>query len=257
MSLKNIQNKTTIHNNRLMKITYLNHSGFLLEDKDFSMLIDYYNPSKNKLIESIVKTSLKNSGKFYILSSHSHPDHFDAKILDFKTLRKDIKYIFSKDIEELIFNKDSSEVFIEKFEQYEDNIVKIKAFGSTDIGISFFIESSSKKIFHAGDLNNWHWNEEFTEDEIKEAEDFYHKELRDISLEISELDLAMFPIDPRLGTDYMKGAIEFIDKIHVKLFSPMHFQGQYEKTWVFDEYAKSKNCILIKWKEEGDVFYEN
>ena len=38
--------------------------------------------------------------------------------------------------------------------------VKIKAFGSTDIGISFLVSVDGVDIFHAGDLNWWHWWDE-------------------------------------------------------------------------------------------------
>jgi len=235
-----------------LKLTYLNHSGFLLNCKNFAVVIDYYNPAKNAIIYRIVEESLKSESAFYVLSSHSHPDHFDPEILKFKFLRRDIKYIFSKDIENLNFIKDRNMVFLDKFEVYEDDNLKIKAFGSTDLGISFYIKACSKEMFHAGDLNNWHWNEEFTKEETRSAEDFYYSELKDITKEVKHLDLAMFPIDPRLGRDYMKGAIEFLEEIKVKLFAPMHFQGQYEKILAFDEYAKSKGSTLIRWKDNGE-----
>lgn len=237
-----------------LKITYLNHSGFLVEEENYSMVIDYYNPQRIKLIDDIVNSSLKASEKFYVLSSHSHEDHFDPKILSFKDIREDIQYIFSKDIEDIIINKDINPIYLEKSQVYKDDLIKIKAFGSTDIGISFYIESKYNKIFHAGDLNNWHWNEEFTEDETKEAEDYYHRELEYIKNEMSKLNIAMFPVDPRLGKDYMKGAMEFLEEIQVDLFFPMHFQGEYEKAWAFEEYAKLKNCKLIKFKDPGTTF---
>ena len=49
-------------------------------------------------------------------------------------------------------------------------MLRIQAFGSTDVGISFLIHLQGKSIFHAGDLNNWHWSEESTEQEIRKAE---------------------------------------------------------------------------------------
>ncbi|MEI3154718.1 MAG: hypothetical protein V8S95_06185 [Odoribacter sp.] len=48
--------------------------------------------------------------------------------------------------------------------------MRIKAFGSTDIGISFLIDIDNIRIFHAGDLNNWHWEEESTPEEIAGTE---------------------------------------------------------------------------------------
>ncbi len=235
----------------LLKLTYLGHSGFLIEDEMFSMVIDYYSASSNDFSYDKISKAFKNKGKFYVLSSHSHPDHFDTEILRFKNIREDIIYIFSKDIEDLIYENFSDIIYLEKNNIFKDDLIDIKAFGSTDLGISFYIKTPKKSIFHAGDLNNWHWNEESMESEVKEAEDFYKRELCDIKKEVSNLDLAMFPIDPRLGEDYMKGAMEFIEKIDVKVLSPMHFQGDYEKAWAFFDFAKSKKCELIKWKDIG------
>ncbi len=41
---------------------------------------------------------LHRPGKLYVLASHFHPDHFNKEVLDWKTQRPDIIYIFSKDI---------------------------------------------------------------------------------------------------------------------------------------------------------------
>ena len=50
-------------------------------------------------------------------------------------------------------------------------------------------------------------------------------------------DAAMFPIDPRLGKDYMRGAQQFIDAIEVDHFIPMHFGEHYAKANAFAPYA--------------------
>ena len=38
-----------------------------------------------------------------------------------------------------------------------DNM-KIKTLESSDIGVAFLIEIEGKVIYHAGDLNWWHWD---------------------------------------------------------------------------------------------------
>ena len=39
--------------------------------------------------------------------------------------------------------------------------IKVKAYGSTDAGVSFLVTTSGgRKIFHAGDLNDWHWQDD-------------------------------------------------------------------------------------------------
>jgi len=157
-----------------MKVTYIYHSGFAIEYQDITIIIDYFRDSGNKRNEGVVHEQLLNrSGKLYVLSSHVHPDHFNSEVLKWKEKRPDIQYVFSKDILDAGKAKIKDAIYLNKLDVYQDDLLKIKAFGSTDIGISFLIELGGKKIFHAGDLNNWHWKEESTLEEIKEAEDNY------------------------------------------------------------------------------------
>ena len=117
--------------------------------------------------------------------------------------------------------------------------------------ISFVIERNEKKIFHAGDLNNWHWDEESTEAEIRAAESAFTRKLRKIASEYPEFDLAMFPVDPRLGHNYMKGAMQFVEAIKVKTFAPMHFGIDYKSANKFEDFAKSHGCNFMKITEQG------
>ena len=57
-------------------------------------------------------------------------------------------------------------------------IIRIEAFGSTDVGISFLIDLQGVRLFHAGDLNNWHWSEESTPQEIRKAEGDFLAEIK-------------------------------------------------------------------------------
>mgnify|MGYP000470744888 FL=1 len=141
---------------------------------------------------------------YIILASHFHPDHFHPEVLKWKEQKPDIKYIFSKDILKRRRAKADDAIYLKKGDAYQDELLTIKAFGSTDVGISFLIETEGRRIFHAGDLNNWHWKDESTPQEVAEAEGNYLKELDIIAKETSVMDLVMFPVDPRLGTDFMR-----------------------------------------------------
>ncbi len=238
-----------------MRLNYIYHSGFVIEGNDFSIIIDYYKDSGATFDSGIVHERILNHpGKLYVLSSHSHPDHFNPAILKWKEKHPDIQYIFSSDILDEKKTKLSDAVYLKKSEFYKDNILTIKAFGSTDIGISFAIEVEGKKIFHAGDLNNWHWNEESSSEYAKEAEDFYLKELDDLYQQEKYFDAVMFPIDKRLGKDYMKGAEQFLDKIKVGLFLPMHFDENYEAANAFEKFALTKNTQFGKIASRGQYF---
>ncbi|GAB6008944.1 MBL fold metallo-hydrolase [Dysgonomonas reticulitermitis] len=232
-----------------MKLTYIYHSGYAIEAENFTIIIDYYKDSENEVVRNNL---LNTKGKLYILSTHSHHDHFNKEILNWKNEHPDIIYIFSKDILSHKLAKDSDAVYLDKSGFYKDETLSIQAYGSTDLGVSFLIKAEGKVIFHAGDLNNWHWNEESTEDEIKEAEDFYQRELDLLAANVKHLDLAMFPIDPRLGKDYMKGAEQFVDAIQTDILAPMHFDEAYDKAAAFAGIALNKGCKCIRWKQTGE-----
>lgn len=232
-----------------MKLTYIYHSGFAIEGDNFTIIIDFYKDTPDNIVYNKL---LKQEGKLYVLSTHSHYDHFVPEILSWKEINPNITYIFSKDILHEGKAQADDAIYLDKLETYKDSILSIKAFGSTDIGVSFLINTDNKQIFHAGDLNNWHWNEESTQDEVSEAENFYHRELSLLANEVKHLDLAMFPIDPRLGKDYMKGAQEFINTIKTDIFAPMHFDEAYEKIAKFEPYAIARNCKYISWKKLGE-----
>lgn len=232
-----------------MKLTYIYHSGYAIEAEGFTVIIDYFRDSDNGIVYNEL---LKKKGKLYVLSTHSHHDHFNKEILKWKMIHPEVIYVFSKDILSYRKAKARDAIYLDKSDSYQDETLYIKAYGSTDLGVSFLIKAGEKTIFHAGDLNNWHWNEESTKGEIQEAEDFYQRELDLLATDVSHLDLAMFPIDPRLGKDYIKGAEQFISAIKTDMLAPMHFDEAYDKAAAFARFASEKGCKCISWTHTGE-----
>ena len=239
-------------NEAQMRLTYIYHSCFAIEGEDYTVLIDFFKDTEGDFDTGYVNRNLlTRGGRLYVLSSHSHHDHFSKKILKWKEKRNDIIYILSEDI--LLCNKakQNDAHFIDKGEIYKDDLLTVTAFGSTDIGVSFLIEIEGKQIFHAGDLNNWHWNEESTPEEAAQAEQLFISELADISAKISHFDVAMFPIDKRLGKDYMRGAEQFLFAVKTDLFVPMHFGKYYESAAAIRPFAESKGGRIVQWSHKG------
>jgi hypothetical protein len=234
-----------------MKITFLYHSGFIIENEKFALIIDYYKDSAENTANSLIDSF---QGKIYVLATHWHPDHFNREILRWKSIRPDLQYILSSDIpKKKLVPKDFSGVSMTKGDKWQDENICIKAFGSTDVGVSFLIEAEGKKIFHAGDLNNWHWDEESTQEEIQEAEQNFLKELKLLHDETQNLDVVMFPVDIRLGKNYMRGAKQFVDMIHVGTFIPMHFGKAYTEANAFSEYAEKAGCRFLKLTKTNET----
>ncbi len=238
-----------------MKVTYIYHSCYLLEFPDFMVIIDFYKDEKradNRFwVEDYVLTQNKD---LYVLCTHSHADHFNPQILDWKVSKSNIRYIFSQEIADSLQMSNEEVVFLDKLEKYKDQNLQITAFGSTDVGASFLIEVQGKKIFHAGDLNNWHWNEEVPKPEASGYETCFLCELELLAENVDQLFLAMFPIDPRLGNDYMLGAEQFIKRFSIDYLLPMHFGEAYDKANAIGSFAKLQNCKYLEVKEKGQSF---
>lgn len=239
-----------------MLLTYIFHSAFSLECENCTLIFDFWKdvetPAYNKGF--VQQHILERKKPLYVFASHSHKDHFNPEILEWKKQRPEITYIFGKDIleENLALREDA--LFLEKGEGFNNSLLSVKAFGSTDSGVSFLVFLEGKKIFHAGDLNNWHWSDESSIEESKEAELGYLKELADLKKEVSAIDLVMFPVDNRMGTDYDRGAKQFLDAISVKTFAPMHFGNQYDAASAFRETAEKKGVHFLSITHKGIQF---
>ena len=214
-------------------------------------MIDYYRDTPESYV---YRHFLKRPGRLYILSSHAHPDHFNPEILSWKSERPDIRYILSEDIRDSQKACFHDAIFLKKGEEWNDDLLKIEAFGSTDIGISFLLDVADKRIFHAGDLNNWHWSEESTPQEIRKAEGDFLAEIKNLQQKAPRVDIAMFPVDSRIGKDYMRGAEQFVERIKITIFVPMHFSEDYQGGNAFRQFAESKGCHFLSIAHRGESF---
>ena len=141
-----------------------------------------------------------------------------------------------------------------KGDVYEDGHIRIEAFGSTDVGISFLIDLQGIRLFHAGDLNNWHWSEESTPQEVRKAEGDFLAEIKILQQKAPLVDVAMFPVDSRIGKDYMRGAEQFVERIKTTIFAPMHFSEDYRGGNSFRTFAESKGCRFLTISRRGESF---
>lgn len=221
-----------------MKITYLDHSGFAVTLPDAILVLDYYRDPSHAL-HKILSHNPEKPVVFF--ASHRHPDHYNPGIFELAQDRRRT-YILSNDVPARAIPSTLNVQGMSPGDIVENvpGCARIKAYGSTDVGISFFITTTDgKTIFHAGDLNLWHWKDEFTTaQQVKASQKFDHV-LNRIKSEVSEIDVAMFPVDPRQGQDFAEGAHRFLAAIKVDHFFPMHFWGEYKEACDFPAYAGS------------------
>lgn len=239
------------------KIYYIYHSGFAIKTKNHFLVFDYYKEpmenDKNKEQSRILSPgNIKDMKNVFVFSSHSHEDHFNSSILDWADYNSDIQYIFSKDIR--IEKNKSNYSFLEEGEEKLFKDVYIKAYGSTDIGISFLVKVDGITIFHAGDLNLWHWKEDSLEEQSVAASSF--KAHIEKLTEEKSIDIAFFPVDPRLQEFYCVGGEYFAKKIHPKLLIPMHFGDNVTITKEFADRMRKLDIKAVEINYSGqEIIY--
>lgn len=226
-----------------MKIKYLYNSGFVIEKEDLAIVIDAHIPKEKNFLWNELESSILNKEKIYFLVSHGHHDHYEEDIFKYK--KENVKYILEKNVT----NEKKEDVkYLKKGDIFDDGTLKIKAYGSTDEGISFYIEVEGIKIFHSGDLNWWHWTGE-TKAEREFAERFFMEEIN--AIEEKCFDYGFFPIDPRQGQAYYYGAKYFLEKFKVKNYIPMHFREDFALQIEFKDFMEREDINFLKVEKEG------
>ena len=247
-----------------MTLTYLFHSGFALETSQAILVFDYWFDPSNAM-----EKLLSGNKPMYVFSSHFHEDHFTREILTWRTRKANITYILSKDIaKRRRASRQDADVWMAKGAVWQDHLVKVTATGSNDSGVSWIVEVEGKRLFHAGDLNNWYarflqddtpealiHSDEFDEDINPVAEEKrFLGELKDIRKITEKFDLVMFPVDGRIGNGYTLGARQFIARFQVGLFVPMHFVASgFESSWRMQPFCQEKEVPFWSIRKEGDT----
>jgi L-ascorbate metabolism protein UlaG (beta-lactamase superfamily) len=238
--------------NSKVKINYLYNSSFKVETENHVLIFDYYNDLsdseiKNSSNGTIGEDDINTSKKVVVFATHSHGDHFSEVIFKWKETRPDIKYMLSSDINNVA---EYGEVqYISPYEQLETDDVQIMAFGSTDLGVSLLIRVDGINLFHAGDLNWWNWYDE-SDEYNSEMEKAFKAEIE--KLKGNSIDIAFFPVDPRLKDSYVLGPDYFIDEILPKALVPMHFREDYYITKEYKSKKHSSNTEIFKISKRGE-----
>ncbi len=219
-----------------MKVTYLDHSGFAVETESVILVFDYYRDPSHSLT-GILQGNKDLPVIFFV--SHHHPDHFNRDIFNMAQDHKRV-YVLSDDIFSRLVHDDLAVAWMRAGDSQTGlpGGVSVRAFGSTDVGVSYLVTTAEgHTLFHAGDLNYWHWQDESSEKEVKEAYNKYVVVVQDILRVVNSVDVLFFPVDPRLGTDYGSGARLFLENVQVRYFFPMHFFGDWEAACSFSQYV--------------------
>ena len=220
-----------------MKVTYLYHSGFAIEDEQALYVFDYY---KGEL------PVIAKEKQMYVFVSHRHKDHYNSEIFDWEKEHPNILYILSDDVEA---ESAPNRIFVKPEQKIRTGELKVETLRSTDEGVAFLVTCKDKRIYHAGDLNWWHWAGEPAADNLAARRDFFHELSR---FSERQVDVAFFPVDARQQAAREWGVMAYLERVEPKLLVAMHAFGKrwlpsYEFLW---HYPEQKLWIPEK---DGDV----
>src|SRR5690554_1089971 len=226
-----------------VSVEYIHHSGYVVETKDAILIFDF-------VAGNLPRHYLESNKSVIFFVTHSHEDHYNPGIFNYKK-----QVIVSDDVriptgKNALIVKENDSLIIEG--------MPVSVFGSTDLGVSFLVKTSEATVFHAGDLNHWHWKEESTQDEIDIATFQFLNILEDIKG--NTIDIAMFPVDPRMKKDFDSGARVFIQELKPTCFFAMHYSDakQLEPFRKWSENQKvSKIFIPSKDNEKVECNIDN
>lgn len=233
-----------------LRITHYYHSGFSIAlEHRLLLIIDYWRGEEDELAgdRGITAEEIRQYDQVFVLVSHEHIDHFDPVIYEWRSEVPDIQYIVSYDMPVGTRGKRMSPG--ERCQLTDE--VTLTAYDSTDLGISFLMDFGGFTVFHAGDLNFWHWRDESTAQEIEEADEEFRKAI--LPLQDQKPDIVMFPVDPRQGSMYDAGANYYILTCKPRLMIPMHYFHRMDIALEFARHARSRSTEVMAMPGYGDT----
>jgi len=199
------------------KIWYLYHSGFAVQTSDHFLIFDYWKHSpRGKGLDSGVVDAKALSGQDVIVFvSHSHGDHYNREVLNWGKYIPKLRYVLSDDIRAV-----PGAIMMGPGQTNTQKDFAVTTLKSNDEGVAFILEIDGLCIYHAGDLNWWHWVGD-TDEENEEMAEIYKEQIALIGAR--RIDLAFVPVDPRLGEQYAWGINYFMENVDAGCVAPMHF----------------------------------
>lgn len=225
----------------MLRATFLAHSGFLVETDSVCLLFDWWKENLPPLPEK----------PLLVFASHTHSDHFNPRIFTLAQ-HSDVHFLLGSDFHLKSYNLENWGIGNEiaslcrRCGKHDDFFpidgVRVETFPSTDQGVAFLVTADDQTIFHAGDLNWWHWTGETKCYNHNMAANFkrYVEPLRG-----RFIDLAMLPLDNRLGEAGFMGPKYLLELMRIRHFLPMHQWDHYDFTERFlQQYPQFSDCTV-------------
>jgi len=233
-----------------MHVTFLAHSGFLVETEQCVLLFDWWKGELPPLPDKPLT----------VFASHRHTDHFSPRIFTLDDPARDVTYVLSRDIKLSANNR-------LKWDVSEETAARCRTLGgdealslpgmevetlrSTDEGVAFVVTCGGKVIYHAGDLNWWHWAGE-GDAWNRNMECNFKRYLE--PLRGRRINLAMVPLDPRQEAAEDWGLLYLLAVAQVERVLPMHQWEDFSPTARLKSRHPELTETILEITGNGQVF---
>lgn len=232
-----------------MKITFLNHSAFLVESAHCSMLFDWTGETP--------LPDFDRGKHLYVFASHHHGDHYTPRI--FGLGMENVTYILASCIRLSAKRKaglgirDEAVVRMRAGERRRVGELDIRTVRSNDAGVAFLVKGPDGSLFHAGDLNDWSWEGEDPA-WLEMIGNGWRKALA--QLEGERVDAAFLPLDGRLGHSFWLGLHGYLQVMDCGRVFPMHCWGDFSVIGRLKAMPESAayRSLVADIREDGQVF---
>lgn len=212
-------------------VTFFYQSGFTVALGKTLLIFSYWEHDSIPESHRLSARDFKGFNNIVVFVPRNSREHNDPRIYTWKKSFP-ITYVVSSDAKDTV-PQDANVRLVREGDSLSIANVGVQVQASTDAGVSFWVRSGGVTVFHAGDLNMWHWREESTLREISRAEDAFYEVVS--GLPDQPLDICMFPLDPNLGGFYDAGANHIIMAKKPAVFFPMHWAARDE---IAQDYAR-------------------
>lgn len=214
-------------------VSYFYQSAFTVSMQKTLLVFSYRETNIPQVAENqrLTDKDFLGFNNILVFVPSASADHLDTSIFDWKQSFP-ITYIMPEKAAGTHIRTSNVRV-VREGDEFTVGHSDIKVFGSSDDGVSFLVKAEGITVYHAGDLNLWHWREENTLRDIAKAEALFYEKVSHLPKD--QIDIAFFPLDPNQGGLYDAGANHFIMQARPRVFFPMHFAS---RTEIANEYAR-------------------
>ena len=232
------------------KVWYLYHSGFAVQTAGHFLIFDYWKQRpKGKGLESgVIDPAALAELDVIAFASHSHGDHYNRDIRGWGDVIPKFRLVLSDDISPV-----PGALMVGPGEKLTQEDFYLETLASNDEGVAFVVDIDGLRIFHAGDLNWWHWEGE-PDDYNNGMADSFKSQIA--LLGDRTIDIAFVPVDPRLEKQYAWGISHLMKTANVRHVVPMHFGNDVSVVdrLLRDEASKGYRDKIVRLTERGDSF---